>query len=286
MQLATLSVLIATYAVVAFALSLSLNFKRILVSWGDNMRIVVYLKEEVSDEQSKLLKSKFGEIANFASVLYISREKATENFKNQMASYAPGLLTDAEFAHPFPASFQLGLAGAKAEVLESVAQKLLGLEGVEDVSYGQSWIKNYSSFVNAISVGGSTVVAIMLLGGIFVVGNSIRASIASRREEIEILELVGATNSMIRRPYIVEGALLGAIASCFALLINYGLYLWQVSLMKSSLALARVATQFAFLSLGTSTTILLGGTVLGALGAWMTVSRINDGWAASQRFDA
>ena len=126
-------------------------------------------------------------------------------------------------------------------------------------------------------------VAILLVGGLFVVGNSIRASIAARREEIEILELIGATASMIRRPYVAEGAMMGAVASLFAIALNYALHLWQASLMSSSVALGSLAQQFTFMSPLMLLAFVVAGSLLGAIGAWLTVRQINDGWSASQR---
>jgi cell division transport system permease protein len=290
MQLATLTVLVATFTVVGFILSLSMNLKRVITAWGDGIQIAVYLSEDVGDKQTSTLEKQLAQMSGVSSVTFVSREKATDHFKSQMASYAPDLLSDAEFSHPFPASFQVSLKGGVQQSedlkrLEELVAEISHLDGVEDVSYGQSWVKNYSAFVTALSASGGIVALILLAGGIFVVGNSIRASIASRREEIEILELVGATQSMIRRPYIAEGAMMGALAAVVALSMNFGLHLWQVSVMKSTLAFARIAEQFVFLDTASVCVLLACGAVLGGMGAWLTVRRINDGWAASQRFE-
>jgi cell division transport system permease protein len=288
MQLATLTVLAATFTVVAYVFILSLNLKRVLSSWGDSVQLTVYLADDVSNVRTKELEEEFKSLHEVSTVKFIAREQATEKFRTQMASYAPDLLSDAEFSHPFPASFQLGLkAGVRGSAdvakLEELSAQLMKLEGVEDVSFGQSWVKNYSSFVSALSATGGVIATILLAGSVFVVGNSIRASIAARREEIEILELIGATKGMIRRPYIAEGALMGFVAAALALSVNLGLHLWQMSLMKSSLAFARIAAEFSFLDPLVVAALIFGGGVLGALGAWFTVRQINDGWAASQR---
>jgi cell division transport system permease protein len=290
MQLATLTVLSATFTVVGFVFILSMNLKRVLTSWGDSVQVTVYLNEDIPETRVKALESEFIAMPEIGAVKYVAREQATEKFRTQMASYAPDLLSDAEFAHPFPASFQLGLKAGVREAadvarLEELSGRLMKIDGIEDVSFGQSWVKNYSSFVSALSASGSVVAAILLTGGIFVVGNSIRASIAARREEIEILELVGATRAMIRRPYIVEGAMMGIVASLFSLALNLGIHLWQVSVMKSSIAFARIAAEFSFLSPLMSVGLVVAGGVFGALGAWFTVRQINDGWAASQRLE-
>lgn len=288
MQLATLSVLTATFAVVAFVLSLSMNLERVLSSWGERVELTAYLVEKADEPTVAAIRKQLEALQGVEKLTFTTRESATEKFKTQMASYAPGLLSDADFANPFPASFRVSLKGGitgerDVKVLDQVAAKIRTIDGIEDVSYGESWVKTYSSFVSVIATSGGVMVAILLMGGLFVVGNSIRASIAARREEIEILELIGATASMIRRPYVAEGAMMGAVASVFAIVLNYAIHLWQASLMSSNIALGSLAQQFTFMSPIMLLAFVLAGSVLGAIGAWLTVRQINDGWSASQR---
>ena len=290
MQLATLTVLASTLSVVAFVLMFSLNLKRVLASWGEGVQVSVYLKEETSDEQIAALKEKLSVLPETKSINFVAKEAATANFKSQMASYAPGLLGDSEFANPFPASYKLTLnekieSDKDVDKLEALAGVIGKMEGVEDVSYGQSWVRNYSSFVSALHYASAVMAAILLAGGIFVVGNSIRTSISARREEIQILELVGATSNMIRRPFVTEGLIMGAIASAFALSLNLVLHYWQKSVMAKSLVLSRIVPLVSFLDLFTVIAFLVIGAGLGALGAWLTVRKINDGWSASQGLD-
>lgn len=284
MQLATLSVLTATFSIVAIVLSLSLNVNRFLAAWGSSVQITAYLDDAVTDADVARLTTQLQALPSVASVAHIPREVATENFKTQMASYAPDLLTDADFANPFPASLKVTLKDGRGDVdaLAKTSQAIAALKGVEDVSFGQSWVKSYSSFVSALAASGGTTIGILLLGGLFVIGNSIRASITARREEIQILELIGATAAMIRRPYVIEGALLAFVAAILALGVSFGVQVWQISLLSKNLELARLVSQITFLGAVAAFAFVAVATTMGALGAWLTVRRINDGWAAAQ----
>lgn len=291
MQLATLTVLAATYSVVAFVMALSLNLKKVVTSWGQELQLTVYLREEMDEASTAELKRQVATIGQVAELSYVPREQATANFKSQMASYAPDLLSDADFSNPFPASFRVKLRGGvqtdgDVGKLEALADRLSKLEGVEDVSYGQSWIRNYSSFVGTLTTSGGVVALILLTGSLLVVGNSIRSSISARREEIEILELVGATAAMIRRPYVSEGLVMGALAAAVALALNFALYVWQLEVMSKSFVMARLVTQFSFFDVVSMSGFVAIGAAMGALGAWLTVSRINDGWSARQRLES
>lgn len=288
MQLATLSVLTATLTVVAIALSLSMNVNRFLASWGQTVQITAYLADDVGDQRVNEIKKQLEAMATVETVTHVPRDVATESFKTQMASYAPDLLTDADFANPFPSSFKIALKGGvhsdqDFKTLETVAAEVGAIKGIEDVSYGQSWVKSYSSFVSALAASGGTTIAILLIGALFVVGNSIRASVTARREEIEILELIGATASMIRRPYVIEGGLLGLIAGVLAIGISFGIQMWQVSILSKNLELARLVSQVSFLGVFVVILFIALGTFLGSFGAWLTVRKINDGWSAAQK---
>ncbi len=288
MQLATLSVLAATFTVVAFVLSVSSNLKNLLSHWGESARMSVYLEDSIAPGDRNKVREVLQSDARVGSVEYIAKEKATAAFKEKMASHAPDLLADSEFANPFPASYQVTLAkdvpaGKIAETFEAISAGLDPLKGIEDVLYGQSWVRNYSAFVAALSASGWLIVLILVAGSVFVVGNSVRASISARRDEIEILELVGATQSMIRAPFVFEGALMGLVAAAVSLAVNFGFHLWEVKLLRASLAFARMAPDLAFFGFAASLGILVSGALVGAAGAYFTVRRINDGWSASQR---
>lgn len=288
MQIATITVLTATFAVILFMLTLTLNFKRVLSVWGEKVQISVYLEDGLSDATVQALRSNFESHPDVESVELVTKEKAADLFRVQMASYAPDLMSDAEFAAPFPASFVLKLKGDQAEEsnvakLETLAADLSKRDGVEDVSYGQSWVRNYASFVRVIQAAGLSVGMILLIGSMFIIGNSIRALLSGRREEIEILELIGATKDFIRKPYILEGALLGILAASFALALNGAVFGWQLSLMKRSLAFARIANEFRYFDLVEMAGVIVLSATIGALGAYVTVRSMNDGWAAARK---
>jgi cell division transport system permease protein len=291
MQLATLTVLAATFTVVGFAMTFSLNLKKVVAGWGDSAQLTVYMKEDADEAKTEAIRKEILRHEEISEIKYIPREQATENFKSQMASYAPDLLSDNDFSNPFPSSFRVSLKGgvqndSDVAIVEKLSSQLSQIEGVEDISYGQSWIRNYSAFVSTLTASGGVVAMILLAGSLFVISNSIRASVSARRDEIEILELVGATTTMVRRPYIAEGFLMGTFASLIAIGLNFAIYLWQISVMSKSFVLARLVQQFSFFDCFSMAIFVGLCAALGAFGAWCTVRKINDGWSASQRLEA
>lgn len=291
MQITTLTVLVASFSVVSFILIFMLNLESILSNWGESIRVTVYIKDSVTSEQLEKLKNRILSFDDTSSVSFIDKKAATQAFKQQMSSYAPSLLNDAEFANPFPASFVITLKSGLHGVsdmprLEAFAQKVQDLDGVEDISYGQNWVQNFSHLVEGVSKSGWILISVLLAGSLLVISNSIRVSISSRKEEIEILELVGATSQMIRSPFLFEAALMGFLAISAALLLNYLLYLWGIDFLKENLSFARLSDQILFLNPSIILSLLIGGPLWGTLSAFFTLRKLNSGWSAVEgKFD-
>ena len=287
LQSATLVVLTATFSVIVFLFGLALNFQRVLTVLGEQVQVSAYLAEGLDQRNIEDLRKTIESRTDVTSVEFISKDKAAFLFRDQMASYAPDLMSDSEFATPFPASFQIRLRELPGDQnqlsnLEALATDIKKMTGVEDVSYGQSWVRNYASFVGVLQAAGFVMAFVLLTGSIFVVANSIRTLISGRRDEIEIFELIGATSNNIRRPYLVEGVLLCILASVLALSMNAVFYSWQISVMKKSLAFARMAQVFSFLSFAQAFAVVIFASGLGIAASWMTVKNLNSGWAAAR----
>ena len=284
MQMATLVVLTGTFTIVCISFLIHQNLNKVLTQWGDSIRMSVFLKQETSENDNLIKKiEKFEGVDSFE---YISKDSAAKLFKEQVRSYVPDLLFDTDFQNPLPASYEVKFnkdwSRDKFNELASFARELLSDDNVEDVSYGQSWVKNYATVVDKFNKSSWLLILILLSGSLFVIGNSIRSSISQRREEIEILELIGSTTWSIRAPYLFEGFLLGLISSVLSLVITYLVYTWQLRVFDSGVGILGGTYAMGFLSIQKQFLVLLIGSLFGVVGAHFCVARINSGWAALQ----
>ncbi len=285
---ATLVVLTASLSLIGLMLVASLNMKRILAIWGEKVHLSVYLEDEASPNELAALQTKLKAMPEVREVELVSKKQASDLFREQMATYAPELLDDAEFATPFPANLKVNLVegvgnDGSVERLEVMAKTIGTFAGVDDVSYGQSWVRNYTSFFQTVSAAGMVIGIVLLFGSLFVIGNSVRASINQRRDEIEILELVGASPESIRRPYLIEGIAIGMIAALISLGFNFIFFAWTVGLMKASFAFARMATEIRYLNAVEALSFIFAAIMVGGMASLFTVRSLNDGWAAARR---
>lgn len=288
MQIATLVVLTATFTVVTLFVLLQANFTQILTQWGEKVQLAVFISDSASESQIAEIKNKMEASGRLTDIRYVSKQSAAETFRRQMGTNAPELLADPEFGNPLPASFEArvenGVENHKTyEDLVSIAQSLGAIAGVEDVSYGQGWVENYASLLRVFSSTSWILILVMITGSLLVVGNAIRNGIFQRREEIEVLELIGATPAYIRLPFLAEGAVLGFLASLLAISTCFGLHLWQHSVASHSLGFWGIAADVKFLSVAQSVGLIALGTWFGILGSFVCVRHIATGWAAARR---
>lgn len=280
-------VVTACFVVMGAALLISQNFRNILTLWGEDVQMTVYLAQDLSDSGRENIQARLKENDEVGAVKFISQEKALGDFRLQMASYAPDISQDEELLRLIPASFQVQLSSSVATadqmpVLQKLAEQVKGLQGVEEVSYGQDWVEKYAALVSAIEITLRALCLVILLASLFVMSNAIRASIQSRKDEIVVLEMIGATPSMIRKPFLIEGAFLGVLSSLMAMVLCFVVYVGIKNLLTTKLSFLQLGQHIEFLGPIVLVAFVCVGTALGAFGSYLCVRSINDGFAGSQ----
>jgi cell division transport system permease protein len=288
LRLSTFMILTASFSVISGVLLVGENLQRVLTLWGESMQMTVYLSENISSEATQQIETTLKENENLDKVQFVSNEKALSQFREQMASYAPDLLSDNEVLKSIPASFQFSLSSRvspedQLPTMQEVATRLKTQPGIDEVSYGQDWVKNYAQIVGAVRWTGAIFAFVIISSAIFVISNCIRSAVHQRREEIEVLELIGATSRYIRKPFLLEGLLLCSGSAFMGILIALGLYSASMTAMKSQISFLQLSQQIQFLRPQSILALILGSLAVGWMATVVCLRSLNDGWAASQR---
>jgi cell division transport system permease protein len=266
--LSVFSVAVAFVCLTATLLAV-VNVDRVRERWASLGRASVYLRREAApaqiDEIEKALKSSEGVV----SVRRVSSEEA----RREVAGAAGDPLLEALPADAFPASLEVSVqSGMAADRLAKLAAQLEVLPAVESVETYGSW----SERLGALLAGGVT--ASLLLGlvvlaaVISVVSSTIRLSLQRRRIEVEVLKLVGATDSYVQRPFVYEGAVQGAVGALLAVLLLAVVFLVvQSNVDRQLVALLGQRPVFLPLPIAAATVLLGGG--LGALAAFLSLRK-------------
>ena len=224
----------------------------------------VYLYDDLSDELRAELETYVRQQPAVAAVEYVAKDKALERFRADF----PELLevTSSVARNPFPSAFEIRLRrdATGTAAVDDLTTGLAGRDGVADVRYDRRWLTRLAGIVTTAQVAAGVVAAVLMLGAAFTVAAVVRLSLHARREELDIMQLVGAPFSYIRGPFIVEGLLLGGVGAAVALagiaLLFTGISRW----LGSDLAGLMGTGQVHFLGLRDVAIMLFGGLGVGA----------------------
>ncbi len=271
LSLVTLSTIAISMLILGLFSLIYLNVQQSLHQLGGELQITAYLQETISPEQAKVLRSKVADWPEVEEITYISKEQALARFRSQLREYA-GILEGLK-ENPLPASLELTLMPqyGRSGNIKELSTRLGRLPGVAEVQYGRKWMAKLRVFVEVMKLVGITVGGLVLIATIFVISNTIRLTFYSRREELEIMRLVGATDFFIKAPFLIEGLLHGLGG---ALLAAGGLSLLILFLFSHLDLPLRLAVMAGSLPTGQLVAGFLGlGLLLGVLGSMVSLRR-------------
>ena len=218
MSFASITIIIACLVIMGSFTLLSVNIDDAIVDLEQENEVVCFVDEELSDEASVAIQPSIESIDNIATLRYMSREEAMENFSKD---YDAGLFEDVDatvFRHRYIVTLKdITMMAQTKAALESI-------DGIADVNAHLEIANAFISIRNVVSLVSLIIVTILAIVSIFIMSNTIKLATFGRREEIAIMKMVGATNAFIRLPFIIEGLILGLLGAAVAFFIEWGVY--------------------------------------------------------------
>jgi len=212
------STLAAVLFLAGLVLLLLANLEGHLERMRTDIRVEVYLSDGITGEQLTALESRLRDEPGVSRVEYIDKDEALRRFRKWSADSAD--LTAELGENPLPASFEVYIATERAasEFAAALTRQVSGEQGVEEIRYDRKWIDRLEALLNLARVGGVLVAGMVFAAVVFVIASVLRLAVYARRDEIEIMMLVGATPGFVRGPFLVAGLAQGLVASAVALL--------------------------------------------------------------------
>jgi cell division transport system permease protein len=250
----------------AFTLLLR-NMEDLLDEFASDLRVTAYLEEGLPDGARRSLLAQVQRIEGVDGVNLVSEAEAMERFRagvGRGAAFLEGL-----DENPLPASLEITLAEGdrSADGMRSVTLALSALPGVNDVSSGQDWVEGYLRAVALVRGLGIGLGLILALATLLIVANTIRLAVLARRDELEILALVGAGRSFVSTPFLLEGLVEGACGGALALVLLFGLFQLALPGFEFGLELLLGAATPRFFTGGEAFWLVAGGASLGLMGS-------------------
>jgi len=257
----------SSFSLVAF------NLTSLLTIWEEKFEVIAYLKRGTSLDQVEGLLKQIRQLDGVENVNYLSPFDAMAYMEDRLGGQK-SLLQGIQ-PSIFPASIEIRLkkdywGGTQ---IEDVVNHLKGMAPIEEIQYGQEWIETFSVLVHLVRLTQWILGGLLLAAIIFIISNTLQLTISSRREEIEAMQMAGASPAFIQVPFYLEGSVQGLLGAGMAIGLLFLLYrvilITITPLLKGWIA----GIPILFLPWETITQILLGGMILGLFGSFLASMR-------------
>jgi cell division transport system permease protein len=262
----SLSILIVSTFILFF-----INTSEIMNFWKKGLRVMVYLKPDVPRSELSNLEQEIQAIPGVESLKFISKEDALNQLKAQMQRQSS--LFDNLDRNPLPDGFEIRIRAANQswEKVEFLAAQIESLDAVEEVEYGQKWLGHFTQLFDLFTLTGYAMCIIFAMATVFIMANTIRLVIYSRRDEIEIMRLVGAAERFIKIPFYIQGLLQGALGAGIGLIILFVVFWFMASNIERGFFSGLFNVQF--LSPPISGAIFLISILVGWSGSYISLKQ-------------
>ena len=268
---ATLTISVALLLIGVFALLL-LNMQRLVADFGDALQVTAFLEPGVDGAARDTLAERARGLEGVTNARIVSEEEALERFR---AGVGRGFdLLEGLERNPLPASLEITLSPALRSGAEMtrISEIVAGWPGVSELGAGAEWVEGYSRAIALVRSIGIGLGAILATATLLIVANTIRLAVVSRRNELEILALVGASRGFVNTPFLIEGALQGLAGGLLAWLALYALFRLVLPGFEFGLEMLLGGQAPRFFTGEEATGLWLGGTLLGLVGSALAVT--------------
>jgi cell division transport system permease protein len=265
------------FAVVAIALAMAVlgslllvtwNVERLLARWTTSAEFSVYLRDDATSEQRGVIEALVDQSGAAAGREYVSKEQALVRFRTEFAELASTAAGIGD--NPFPASIEVRMQSTAERDgrADALLKKVATLPGVADIRYDRAWLAKVGAGLDALRRAGGVLALMMAIAAAVTVAAVVRLGLHARREEIEIMQLVGASLAFIRGPFVAEGLLQGGIGAVAAVVLLWGGFTVASASWGPQLASALEGVDPQFLPARFCALLVAGGMLVGGAGGF------------------
>lgn len=272
MSLASICVLMSCLVLIGSAAMVFLNIDSLLARIEEENVVMVYVQDETTDEQLEEMKEQINALSNIKDVEFVSKEEAWQEQLDTMGEAEAEFFTDVSSDIPLPDAYKVTVDNL--DLFDKTVDELNGLDHVDVIRENRDLAQRLVSIRQGISIIAIVVVAVLLLISLFIISNTIRLTVYSRRLEISIMKSVGATNNFVRFPFVIEGIILGVFSGAIGLGLVWGLYELAVNQFRDLLAsLNLTAIPFKNYALAMLGLFIIIGVLCGVGGSLVTMRK-------------
>ena len=249
------------------------NLEGMAQGWSEKVQVTAYFDQEPSALAVAALKGRVQAIPGTAKVVFVGQVEAEKRLRGRLKGQES--LLEGITPEVLPASLEISLdrKHRENEAVAAYVRSLKQIQGITEVQYGEEWVKRFNSFMNLFRLMGALLGGFMTIAVLFIVSNTIKLTIYARKEELELLGLVGATRFFIKAPFLIEGVLQGAAGAVLSLVALLGCYFAFLKNAGNFLGINPVSAGLSFLPASHLAAIVCGGVLLGFIGSLTSLKR-------------
>lgn len=272
-NLVTIGTITLALLIVSLFLLLFVNLENAAENWSEKVQVTIYYDKELTPQEQSDLKNRIQAIPGTSRVHWVGRDEAMRRFKGRLKGQET--LLDGIRPEVLPASFEISLkkANRSTEAIDQYVTSLKKLSNIGEVQYGEEWVRRFNTFLTFMRIVGGLVGGFLVLAVVFIVSNTIRLTVYARRDELEIMSLVGATRLFIKMPFLLEGVMQGVIGGLLALLLLLSVHLLFLHNAGNFLTFNPATAGLSFLPGEYIAALLAAGALLGFLGSLTALRR-------------
>ncbi|MGZ5494135.1 MAG: cell division protein FtsX, partial [Thermoanaerobaculia bacterium] len=247
------------------------NLQQAVLRWQGTSRVNVYFDPDATPQQIAAVETYLTAHSDLRRYKFVSRTQALARFKSYFANVSELVAQLDE--NPFPPSYEIDVTPStiQSRTFEHEMAQLRGLGGIEQVQFDWEWLARLRRLVGIINIIGLIAGGILAIAAAFTIANVIRLTMMLYREEIDIMRLVGATERIIRGPFLFEGILQGLIGGTAAVVLLFGLFTAARQTLAPANSLLWGFLFTTFLPWQKIVALIIGGTIAGWFGSWLSV---------------
>ena len=272
-NLVTVGTITLALLIVSLFLLLFVNLENAAENWSEKVQVTIYYDKELTPQEQSDLKTSIQAIPGTSRVNWVGRDEAMRRFKGRLKGQET--LLDGIRPEVLPTSFEVSLkkANRSTEAIDQYVTSLKKLPNIGEVQYGEEWVRRFNTFLTFMRIVGGLVGGFLVLAVVFIVSNTIRLTVYARRDELEIMSLVGATRLFIKMPFLLEGLMQGLVGGVLSLLLLLSVHLLFLHNAGNFLTFNPATAGLSFLPVEYIAALLAAGALLGFLGSLTALRR-------------
>ena len=245
----------------------AVNVDNLIGSMEEDSQILAFVDESLSENDARSIEGAIRSISNVRDVLFVSREEAMANYK---ASYGDSTVFENLDASVFRNRYVIHMDDIT--LMEETKNAIDAVNGIADVNAPVSIAEGFIAVRNVVSIITAILIVILLVVSVFMMSNTIKLATFTRRDEIAVMKMVGASNAFIRTPFVVEGLILGILGAGIGFLLQWAVYDFIAQKISVSIAANLIQVMpFSLLMTPLLIVFLAIGVLVGAFGGAMAI---------------